>query len=229
MHGHHAMTADETDPTYAMERGTAVHAILFGTRTVLGYPGKQRKGKEYDAFVADHPDCEILTAAEYAKALRMADAVRSSAVAMPYLNGVCEETLHFRWMGLECRATPDVRGDGFVTELKSSQSADPAKFLWHARRMAYHAQVRFQDYACKANGHPVRDHWIVCVEAEAPHPVTVFHVEPEALDEGDKLLTLWAERLKACMAAQAYPPYVESPVPLCWPKDDFDLEFEEAA
>jgi hypothetical protein len=43
----------------------------------------------------------------------------------------------------------------------------------------------------------IRDHWIVCVESEAPHPVTVFHVEPEALEEGEKNLILWAERAQS--------------------------------
>jgi hypothetical protein len=132
-------------------------------------------------------------------------------------------------MGLECRATPDVRGVDYVTELKTTANADPMKFLWHARRMAYHAQLRFQEFACEKNHVTIRDHWIVAVEATEPHPVTVFHLEPEAREEGEKMLILWAERMKACEAAGHYPPYVECPVPLVWPKDDFELEYEETA
>ena len=223
-HGRHARTAAEDDPTYSMERGTAVHAMLFGTKKVIGYPGAVRRGKEYDAFCALNEGAEILTQSEFQKAQRMVDAVRSCKVAEPYLRGFAEQTLLFRWMGLDCRATPDIRGDGFLTELKTSKSADPAQFIWHAKRMHYHAQMRFQEFGCVA---PVRDHWIVCVESEEPHPVTVFHVEPEALLEGEKLLTLWAERLKNCETSGQYPPYVECVVPLVWPKDEA-FEFEEA-
>jgi hypothetical protein len=229
MHGLHARTATEAEPTYAMERGTALHAILFNTRKVVGYPGSVRRGKEYEAFAAANPETEILTMAEYDKARRMADAVLACKLAEPYLKGVHEKTLLFRWMGLECRATPDVRGDDYVTELKSAQTSDPMRFVWHARRMHYHAQLRFQDYACEKHRINIRDHYIVCVESEAPHPVTVFHVEREALEEGEKLLLLWAERLKNCEASNAYPPYVDCVVPLIWPKDDFELDFEEAA
>ena len=211
-----------------MERGTAVHALLFGTKKVCGYPGQQRRGKEYEAFVAAHPDTEILTSAEYAKALRMASAVAECKLAEPYLQGVFEETLLFKWMGLDCRATPDVRGDGFITELKTSANSDPSKFLWHARRMHYHAQLRFQEYGCASNGHRMREHFIVCVESDEPHPVTVFHLEPEAREEGEKLLRLWAERLKNCESSEHYPPYVEYVVPLVWPKED-EFIFEEAA
>jgi hypothetical protein len=227
MHGHHARTSDGEE-TSAMERGTAVHAILFGTRKVIGYPGTQRRGKEYEAFAAARPDHVILTMSEYDKARRMVDAVVRCELAGPLLKGVHEETLRFRWMGMECRATPDNRGAGFVTELKTSASSDPSKFIWHARRMHYHAQLRFQEYACEKHGHSIANHWIVCVEAEEPHPVTVFHLEPEAREEGERLLMLWAERMKNCESSGTYPPYTDAPVPLVWPKDDF-LEYEEAA
>lgn len=211
-----------------MQRGTAVHAILFGNKRVCGYPGV-RRGREYETFAANHADYEILTLSEYDKAMRMADAVRANAIAAPLLQGIKELTLFFPWMGLDCRATPDVRGKDFLTELKTSSSAAPEKFLWHARRMHYHAQMKFQEYACNHHDVRIRDHWIVCVESEAPFPVTVFHVEPEALEEGEKLLILWAERMKACDAANSYPPYIDCAVPLVWPKDDFELEYEEAA
>lgn len=226
-HGHHARE-NEADETYAMERGTAVHAIIFGTRKVVGYPGATRRGKEYEAFAAAHPEHEILTAAEYEKASRMANAVRSCKLAEPFLLGSREETLYFRWMGLDCRATPDVRGVDYLTELKTSKSADPTQFIWHAKRMHYHAQMRFQEFACEKMHQRILDHWIVCVESDAPHPVTVFHVEPEALKEGEKLLILWAERMKNCEASYTFPAYSDCVVPLVWPKD-IEYEYEEAA
>ena len=223
MHGHHARTQAEAEPTGAMERGTAVHALLFGNRRVIGYPGATRRGKEYDKFALENSDCEILTMSEYGKAVNMAAAVRASSVAQEYMRGVHEKTLLFQWNGLACRTTPDVRGTDFLTELKTSASSDPARFIWHARRMHYHAQLRFQEYGCEQHGIRIRDHWIVCVESDPPHPVTVFHVEPEALEEGEKLLMLWGERLKNSEQSNSFPPYVSCTVPLVWPKD---VEFE---
>lgn len=228
MHGQHARTAPDSDPTYAIERGSAVDAMVFGHKKVVGYPGAQRRGKEYEAFASAHADYEILTMAEYEKSRRMADAVLGCKLAEPYLKGTAQETLLFRWMGLECRTTPDVRGEGFLTELKTAQTSDPQRFIWHARRMAYHAQMRFQEYGCEKHGHAITDHFIVCVESDPPHPVSVFHVEPEALEEGEKLLTLWAERLKNSEGSNVFPPYVDYVVPLVWPKED-EFVFEEAA
>lgn len=228
-HGQHALKAEQKE-TYAMQRGTAVHALLFGTRKVSGYEGV-RRGKAYEAVAAANPETEILTLAEYDKARRMVDAILKCSLAAPFLKGITERTIQFRWNGLDCRATPDVRGADFVTELKSSKTADPAKFLWHARRMHYHAQLRFQQYGCEQptmvqEATKIRDHYIVCVESDAPHPVSVFHVEPEALEEGEKLLMLWAERLKNSDSSDFYPPYSDCIVPLVWPKDDV-IEFGE--
>jgi hypothetical protein len=227
-HGRHARLASRDDPSIAMERGTAVHAILFGDKRVVCYPGAVRRGKEYDAFALQHAGAEILGKTEYDKANRMADAVRACKLAEPLLNGVREDTLLFNWMGKACRATPDVRGPDYLTELKTSQSSDPAKFLWQARRFAYHAQMKMQEIGCEMMRIKIRDHWIVCVESEAPHPVTVFHVEPEALEEGEKLLVLWMERLKNCEQSDAFPGYTDCAVPLIWPRDEA-FEFEEAA
>jgi len=229
-HGKHARLAAKDDPSIAMERGSAVDAILFGHKQVVCYPGAVRRGKEYDAFCAANPNAEILGKKEYDKANCMVDAVRSCKLAEPLLNGIRQDTLLFNWMGMKCRVTPDVRGPDFVTELKTASTSDPTKFVWHARRMHYHAQLRFQEYGCEAKKIRVRDHWIVCVESEAPHPVTVFHLEPEAREEGEKLLTLWGERLKNCEASESFPGYVECAVPLMWPKDiEYDFGDEVAA
>src|SRR5258706_14009044 len=103
----------------------------------------------------------------YEKSQRMAEAERDMRLAEPYLKGAVEETLLFRWMSLDCRSTPDVRGADFVTELKTAPSSDPAQFGWHALRMHYHAQMRMEQIAAdaKAEVEAIMDCFIVCVEA----------------------------------------------------------------
>ncbi len=216
--------AQEGDPTYAMQRGTAVHALLFGNRKVCAYPGAVRRGKEYAAFAAAHTDHEILTAAEFDKAQRMADAVRSCKLAESYLKGVVETTLLFRWMGLDCRATPDVNAPSHLTELKTAASAEPMKFTFQALRMAYHAQMRMQQIACGDK----RPCFVVCVESAEPFPVTVFELDQRTLEIGEKLLVLWGERLKGCEASGMYPPYCQTVFPLIAP-EDIEYEYGETA
>lgn len=217
-HGRHARTS-EWKPTAPMLLGTAVHALAFDTGKVIAYP-KVRRGEAWEAFQADHPDCHILTETEYARAVPMAAALAASSVARPYLEGVREQTVLFDWYGRKCRATPDVYGTSFVTDLKSCQTSDPTKFTWSSLRFAYHAQMRLQMIACPE----AEAAYVVAIESTEPFPVTVFRVTDEALIEGEKLLTLWMERLITCEASDSYPPYVECVVPLDVPRD-VDLDY----
>jgi len=203
-----------------MQLGSAVHALAFKTRPVIAYDGV-RRGKQWDAFKVDHPDKLILSMAENYHVQGMAKALLESKVAVQVMDGMAEQTILFDYFGRKCRATPDVRGKDFVTDLKTAKSADPRQFQWASLRMAYHAQMKMQCEAAK-----VDTAYIVCVESAEPYPVTVFRVTDEALIEGDKLLTLWMERLINCEASQHYPPYVDCIVPLDVPKD-LDLDYGE--
>lgn len=197
-----------------MERGTAVHALLFGTREVIGYAGV-RRGKNWDAFEAEHARCEILPMKEYDRAQRMAEAVRASGLAMEVLAGDVEKTLLFRWMGMQCRATPDVRGANYLTELKTSAYGSPERFRWHALRMGYHAQMRMQCLPCGQ----MMDCNVVVVESSEPHVVTVFRWTQRAMEVGYKLITLWMERLRTCEHSQQWPGYAQSIVDLDVPEE----------
>ena len=228
MHGKLARETGEEEETVAMERGTAVHALLFGTKKVCGYPGPVRRGKDYDAFALEHADYEILTQAEYDKARAMADAVLASSLAMSVLAGVAEQTLLFRWIGRDCRSTPDVRGNDFITELKTTANADPVKFQWHSLRMHYHAQMAFERLATHALGTRAQRCYLVAVESKPPYPVSVFEFTEHALIDGEKLLSLWMERLMSCEASNQYPPYCSSIVELDTPEEvDYDFGQEE--
>jgi len=201
--------------------GTAVHAIAFATKNVIAYDGI-RRGKAWDEFKAEHQDAHILSMAENYKARGMADALLADTNAVKVLAGVAETTIKFNWYGRECRSTPDVRGPDYMTDLKTCSSSDPAKFMWHSARMAYHAQMRMQQMAC---GQDIdAPAYLVAVESTEPYPVTVFRMTENALMEGEKLLSIWMERLKACEESQQWPAYAQSIVPLDIP-GDIELDY----
>lgn len=226
MHGRHSRTV-ERPQTAAMQLGEGVDALLFGHKQVCGFPGAQRRGKEWEQFQADHDGQLILTGKDYDRANRMTDAIRGNEVAAPFLIGAYQQTILFRWNAMDCRATPDVRNDTerFLTELKTSASSDPARFAWHALRMQYHAQMRMQNIACRDMA---LDHYIVCCEAEEPYPVTVFRLTEKALEVGEKLLIMWSETLKNCEASQTFPPYSSTICEIDMPdEDEVGLVFAE--
>lgn len=224
MHGYHARLND-MKPTSSMQRGTAVDALIFKTREVCGYPGAQRRGKEYDLFVADHPDTEILTMSEFEKAKAIADAVLSCDYAKPWLDGVSQDTLFFDYMGLRSRSTTDVRGNGFVCDLKTTRDASDYRFPWQARSMGYPVQLVMQGIAAELNGHSVSRYINLAVETTAPFPVTIFELTPRAIDKASRTLMLWYERLKTSETSLSFPAYSQAIVPLDEPEDAPDLVY----
>ena len=223
MHGYASRTT-ESRMTAPMQLGSAVDALLFGHKRVVAYPGSVRRGKEWEAFAAANADSEIVTGTMLAQAQDMVSAIHDNMLTLDLLQGKYQETILFDWNGLKCRATPDVIGDGYLTELKTSQTSDPLRFPWHCIRMGYHAQMRMQNLAI---GDTARDHYIVCVESIPPHPVTVYRLDEKLLEQGEKLLMLWSEKLKQCEAAQHWPGYVSSIVPIDLPEQPEELIFAE--
>ena len=149
--------------------------------------------------------------------------MRGCKLAEPMLQGITEQTILFDWMGLKCRATPDVRGPDYLTELKTASTADPMRFPWQALRMHYHAQMLMQQIACKDTLVP--DCYVVCVESAEPYPVMVYRIDEKALEAGYKLLVLWAESLKNCEKSRAFPPYAQCIMPIDLPDDALELDY----
>ena len=225
MIGYHARTKDMKQ-TASMQRGTAVDAMIFGTRKVIAYDGvRNLRHAAYKDFVDDNPDTEILTVAEYDKARRMVDALRSCEYAAPWMTGVTQQTLHFDYMGLRCRATPDWRGNGFVNDLKTTRDASDFRFPWQARSLGYPVQLLMQGIACELNGYPMKRYLLTAIESTEPYPVTVFELMPRAIDKAAKTLCLWAEKLKVAEQSHQYPPYSQAIVPLDEPDDAPDLVY----
>lgn len=231
-HARHALDGGEDDETYAMERGTAVHALLFGTRKVIGYPGKTRQGKAWEEFQAEHSGTEILTGREYEKAARMAEAVRKDPLAMAVLAGRMEKTISWTWLGRKCEGTPDVQALKHVAELKTTMCADPVRFAWQSRRMGYHAAMAWYKQGIELAGIAKPEKaFIVAVESKAPYPVTTLELTRRALEAGERQLRLWMERMIGCLLDGVWPPYAQAIVPLDLPEDELVLDYgdEEAA
>lgn len=222
---------NDAKQTSAMEKGSALHAVVLGTAEVIAYPGKVRNGKQWEAFEAEHQGKHILTGSAYEKVMGMAEAVWSHGLAKELLfskGAIAENTLRVDLYGKPCRATPDVR-NGYCCELKSSATAEPEQFMRHAQRMLYQGQIAFYLQAMAAARVPVeRDGYVVVVEATAPHPVVVLHATERTLDMGDRAIRLWFERLKTCEEEGYYPGYVQSVV--TWDiEEEIELQFAEDA
>lgn len=208
----------------ALDLGSAAHSLILGGRQVIAYPGKVRRGKEWESFEADNPDAIILTKAEFGRASRMAKAVNDNPDARRVLEGEREQTMYWDVQGRACRGTPDVRSDTFITELKTGETSDPRFFPFKLRRFHYHAQLAWYSDGAVLAGHPdPQEHYVVAVEATYPHVVTVFRIARATIEQGRKMCRLWFERLRQCEAANEWPGYCQSVVDLDLPDENFEM------
>jgi hypothetical protein len=225
-HYHAAVDKD----TGAMQRGRALHSLVLGGARVIGYPGKTRQGKQWEAFQAANPDAEILTGKEYAKVLGMAEAVKRHREARQVLEGQHEVEVDWTFLGRRCQSHVDSIGPGgkFIAELKSTVSSEPGRFMWQSHRMAYGGQVAFYLDAVRVAGlgEPT-DAYVVAVEATEPYVVTVMRVEEDALELGRRCVRLWMEQLLNCEAANDWPGYAQGIVPLHAPSQDINFTFSD--
>jgi hypothetical protein len=215
-----------------METGSAVDAILFGTRNVIAYPGKVRNGKEWEAFKEANAESMIVTRSELAESEGMVASVRAHPRAMEVLAGQYQKEINWSFLGRPCQSHIDVLGPGFeyVTELKTSNTSKPERFRWHALKMQYNAQLAFYGDAVRAvSGVMPKNYFIVCVESRAPYVVTVYKLTERALDLGRRSCRLWMERLLQCEGANFWPGYSEAVVALDAPDDDFGFGDDDSS
>ena len=211
--------AAETYPredTLSMRIGRLVHSLVLGGDYVV-YDGT-RRGKAWDAFVAENEKRDIVTASEFATAEPVATAVKANDNAMRLLTGDLEIRREWSVAGRAVAGRLDCLGAGFVTDLKTTTNAEPGWFARQAIRMGYHAQLAW--YLDGAAFPTEARAFIVAVETTPPNVVTCFELSPRALDMGRRTYRLWMERLLVCEASDTWPGYVESIIPLDSPEDE---------
>ena len=212
-HCRHAMISGYDDPTLSKRLGSGVHSLVLGGAPVVLYPGKQRRGKEYDAFAAENPGAIIYTRAEYDRAHRIADAIRTDRLASQVIyapGSIYEQTIRWEWLGRKRRTTPDVRTFSHLAELKTTRNASPEKFKWDVLRMGYHAQLADQALAIETDmGRAPKDVYVVAIETIPPFVPCVYRLTPNDLEMGARLNAAWMSKFQVCEATGIWPGYAE--------------------
>lgn len=182
----HYQAAVATD-TAPRRLGRAVHSAIlepgeFRERWVCYSGRRDKRTKEYQAFLAENEDKEILSAKEMNHVIQCAAAVRRHPVAMRHLGGAAEHVV--TWLdqltGLRCKARCDLVAPPFHLELKSSARLDDRAFARTAANLGYHVGLAFHHDGLVANGLELDpEPLIIGVETAPPFDVVVFNL-PEA-------------------------------------------------
>ena len=228
--------------------GRGAHtAILEPDRLQLDYhvfPGKTRRGKDWDAFVDQHGSENILKKEEYNKLITVRDAVRNHPVASRYLSkGKAEHTIVWndRVTGLKCKARIDFLSEVddtlTIVDLKGCRDVRSDIFRVEAGRMGYHMQLAwYREGIATLHDGLVPNCNIIAVEHIAPHDVAVFKMDEDALYAGAADCADMLQRVATCRIDNTWPGVYATEQDLTIRKwdlglddestDDLDLEFE---
>jgi len=203
-----------------MRIGSLVDMALLTELQPLVYEG-DRRGKAWADFRLAHLGQEIYTRAELEDAETIITAARRDPLAREYLgldNPERRTQVPLRWtvdgVPRSTRGVDVLIGNKLV-DLKVTNSTQPGRFVWHARRSLWHCQLADYAEACAQNGIDVSGGlFLVGIESSAPYPVTVLRMTPGALEAGRRCLASWMEMYRACADAGQWPGYAQSPVDL---------------
>lgn len=221
----HAMYAEASHQDSAsMMLGRAVHCLTLTPSLFddgfTAYEGKVRRGKAYDAFVAESGGKEILTQSEMTSAQRMASAVAQHQTASKlFVGGKAEVTIVASINGVACKIRLDylIEHDDHVQiiDLKSTKDASPEAFSRDSWNFGYHWQsgLYSEITAGEFNGKPVLFS-IVAVESSLPHDVVVYDVPQELTDFGFQRCLEQIAKFDECKSSGNYPGISDVPLEL---------------
>jgi hypothetical protein len=231
-HCRHAMIAGYDDATLSKRIGSGVHSLLLGGDPVLLWTGKQRRGKDYDAWREKQPkEAHVYTKKDYDRTHRIAEAIRANRHAAQVLfapGTIYEQTINWTWLGRKRRTTPDARSFSHLAELKTTRNASPEKFKCDVLRFGYHAQLADQSLAIETDtGRAPVDVYCCAVETVEPYVVTVYRLTPNDLEQGARLNAAWMSRFQVCEATGQWPGYCETIQDLDLPTGDDEVVFTD--
>jgi hypothetical protein len=211
LHMHREMTRTDDDPTDAMRLGTLIHAQILEPETVVDkyavWDGGIKRGHAWENFEEHHAGEEIVTLAEFCKALYVATKVRQNDRAKALLDGAKVE-VPIRWhhptIGA-CKGRLDgVASDDRLFDVKSTKSISS----WLRRFERDGSDIQFgwyRDGWLRACGRPARPFWVIICETQEPWDVAAWRIPEVALQKGLEKAVAIAERYRACEASGVFP------------------------
>lgn len=211
LHYRHALHRDASEETDAMALGRIVHAmVLTGAlpEDMALYEGKTRRGKEWEAFKAEHLGKTITRKSELTTAAAMHAAVMRCPEAKELLaRGEGELTVQWVDHGLRCKGRLDFFNGSQIVELKTTRSIRPDAFAREVVSRHYHAQIAFyaQGFEAATGKPPPVLPALIAVENVPPYDVAVYRVGFDALEAGARKVNAWLSTLASCTVTGRWP------------------------
>ena len=191
----HWKNKGHTEPTPAMQMGTAVHdmALEGGKNTIRGPENRRGNAwKEADAD-AKAKGKLLMVEKEYDMAERISQSLYADEVCAKQLNASDAKIEHSLFAtcpttGLELRCRPDLYNptDRVMADVKKTTTASPDGFMREVYKYRYDVQSCFYKYVADLCDWPVLHFAFLAVEGSAPHAAHMHVMSQKAMDLAHK-------------------------------------------
>jgi hypothetical protein len=230
-HYKHALENPDTSTNYSMLR--AIHALVlepfsFDEAFVVWDGRRDKRNKDYAAFLELHAGKDVLNPDELVKATAISEAYRASPFVEQLLaHPGTQYEVPMVWTdhetGLECKGKPDIvcvrdEGDGLVTlvvaDLKTFYTTDVGQVQRQAKSYGWLLQLahytrgalehlglmeRFQ------HGQVGIEWWTILCEEEAPHDCSAVRWTQAEQRRAQAQLSVLLQTLQKCRATNQWP------------------------
>lgn len=220
--------------------GRAVHAQWLTGKLFPVWEGRRdlRNAEYREAFEAAGD--RLLSPAEAQTVACCVDALNRDKWAR-FVKDQCtvfEQRIEWERRGIKCAGSFDMagkyatNGPRILGELKTDETANPARWRYKAKRDGYHGQMSWYSVGTGVEPKAFDTDWPECfcvvVETKEPYDVVVHQLDGLLLDQGNAMVEGFLDRYIACQQTGIWPGYADSI--LLWEADiNYDSEDEEAA
>lgn len=213
------------EPTRAMEIGTLVHSIVFGTETVDSlvhvrpetYEDKKGQVKKWNGnateckdWFAAHEDKIVISVAELEMLGGMFSAIHAHPSAkLALATGKAEQSLFATdedtGCKLKCRC--DWLSGNAIVDLKTCEDASLDGFAKSVANYGYDVQAAFYLDICARLNLGKEYFLFVAAEKQAPYAVAVYQLDEESIEIGRRKYRFWLARYRECLERNEWPGY----------------------
>lgn len=206
----HYVAAIEGDrkktPTDAMTLGSGLHVAFLEPlelhARVVEWTGRQRRGKEWDEFTAEHEGKYILTPGLYAAMEQMVESLRRHPFVRDWADKVTsvETSVVGEFHGLGMKGRCDALTPDPLVDIKKVRSGSVRMFRNAVVDFGYDVQAAV--YRELFN----RDRMVLLtVEDQPPYDVVPYELSPAFLRRGERKATEYVEKILECQERGEWP------------------------
>jgi hypothetical protein len=197
------------EETPSMATGTILHnAVLEGGKDLRVYPGKVKRGKEWEEFKEENKGAIIVNTKEMEAANEAVSRVRKHRSASVLLRDSLNE-VSIVWddmNGIRCKARLDGVGDGYIYDYKTTRNIEAGAFMRQAYSLDWHVQLAHYLDGWKTltdqDGIVV---YVLAQESKSPYDCRVFRFRSAILTGALLKRDQIASRIEDCWASGVWP------------------------